>query len=87
MLGPNGSGKSTLMNLLVGLRRPSSGRVELFGGDPRDPASRRQIGVTGRPRSRQGGRRTAAGGWRRRWARSGFRRVSPSNGRGSARSP
>ncbi|WBB65458.1 ABC transporter ATP-binding protein [Micromonospora sp. WMMD812] len=46
LLGPNGAGKSTLMNLLVGLRRPSSGRVELFGGDPRVPASRRQIGVT-----------------------------------------
>ncbi|MFC4021037.1 ABC transporter ATP-binding protein [Micromonospora sp. GCM10011542] len=46
LLGPNGAGKSTLLNLLVGLRRPSSGRVELFGGDPRDPASRRQVGVT-----------------------------------------
>ncbi|MEV1328344.1 ABC transporter ATP-binding protein [Micromonospora costi] len=46
LLGPNGAGKSTLMNLFVGLRRPTSGRVELFDGDPRDPASRRQIGVT-----------------------------------------
>ncbi|WP_433315787.1 ABC transporter ATP-binding protein [Micromonospora chersina] len=46
LLGPNGAGKSTLLNLLVGLRRPTAGRVELFGGDPRDPASRRRLGVT-----------------------------------------
>ncbi|MGC5660898.1 ABC transporter ATP-binding protein [Micromonospora sp. WMMD723] len=46
LLGPNGAGKSTLINLLVGLRRPSAGRVELFGGDPRRPASRQQLGVT-----------------------------------------
>ncbi|ATO15474.1 ABC transporter ATP-binding protein [Micromonospora sp. WMMA2032] len=46
LLGPNGAGKSTLINLLVGLRRPTAGRVELLGGDPRDPASRRQLGVT-----------------------------------------
>ncbi|MFC0007865.1 ABC transporter ATP-binding protein [Micromonospora siamensis] len=46
LLGPNGAGKSTLINLLVGLRHPTAGRVELFGGDPRDPASRRALGVT-----------------------------------------
>ncbi|MFY1705480.1 ABC transporter ATP-binding protein [Micromonospora sp. WMMA1923] len=46
LLGPNGAGKSTLMNLLVGLRRPTAGRVQLFGGDPRDPAHRRSVGVT-----------------------------------------
>ena len=46
LLGPNGAGKSTLVNLLIGVRRPSSGRVELCGGDPRLPASRRTLGVT-----------------------------------------
>ncbi|WBB50562.1 ABC transporter ATP-binding protein [Verrucosispora sp. WMMA2044] len=46
LLGPNGAGKSTLLNLLVGLRRPTGGRVLLFDGDPRDPAYRRWVGVT-----------------------------------------
>jgi ABC-2 type transport system ATP-binding protein len=46
LLGPNGAGKSTLLNLLVGLRRTTSGRVELFGGDPRRAEYRRHIGVT-----------------------------------------
>lgn len=46
LLGPNGAGKSTVLNLLTGVRRPSSGLVELFGGAPADPRNRRQIGVT-----------------------------------------
>ncbi|MEU8249242.1 ABC transporter ATP-binding protein [Nonomuraea sp. NPDC048916] len=46
LLGPNGAGKSTLINLFVGLRRPTSGTVELFGGSPLDPLIRRNIGVT-----------------------------------------
>jgi ABC-2 type transport system ATP-binding protein len=46
LLGPNGAGKTTLLNLLTGIRRPSSGRVELFGGEPRLARNRRRIGVT-----------------------------------------
>ncbi|MFI6598312.1 ABC transporter ATP-binding protein [Nonomuraea sp. NPDC050536] len=46
LLGPNGAGKSTLINLFVGLRKPTSGLVELLGGAPSDPAVRRGMGVT-----------------------------------------
>ena len=31
LLGPNGSGKSTLLKLLLGLLKPMSGEIELFG--------------------------------------------------------
>jgi ABC-2 type transport system ATP-binding protein len=31
LLGPNGAGKSTLLSLLVGLRQPTSGKVDLRG--------------------------------------------------------
>jgi len=45
VLGPNGAGKSTLFAMLTGLRRPTSGRAELFGGDPTDMRNRRALGV------------------------------------------
>jgi ABC-2 type transport system ATP-binding protein len=45
LLGPNGAGKSTAVFLLLGLRRPDSGRALLHGRDPRDPAARRTVGV------------------------------------------
>ncbi|MEF8779177.1 MAG: metal ABC transporter ATP-binding protein [Haloferacaceae archaeon] len=31
LVGPNGSGKTTLLELMIGLRRPDSGSVTLFG--------------------------------------------------------
>jgi ABC-2 type transport system ATP-binding protein len=46
LLGPNGAGKSTLLSLINGQRKPDSGTVRLFGGDPRDAASRLALGVT-----------------------------------------
>lgn len=46
LLGPNGAGKTTLLSLVNGLRSPDAGVVRLFGGDPRDPASRARLGST-----------------------------------------
>jgi ABC-2 type transport system ATP-binding protein len=45
LLGANGAGKSTAVSIMLGLRRPDSGRVELYGRDPRAPAARRSIGA------------------------------------------
>ena len=36
LVGPNGSGKSTLLRVLLGLLRPATGEVRLFGEDPRN---------------------------------------------------
>jgi ABC-2 type transport system ATP-binding protein len=46
LVGPNGAGKTTALAILLGLRRPDSGEVSLFGRDPRDPRARRQVGCT-----------------------------------------
>ena len=44
-LGPNGAGKTTTIRLMLDLIRPSDGRVELFGRDPRrDVPVRRRVG-------------------------------------------
>lgn len=45
LLGPNGAGKTTAVRLLLGLSQATSGKVSLFGGDPRDKASRMRLGA------------------------------------------
>ncbi|CAM3121132.1 metal ABC transporter ATP-binding protein [Filibacter tadaridae] len=44
LIGPNGSGKSTLINIILGLLKPSSGSVELFGSDINSFKHRERIG-------------------------------------------
>ncbi len=45
LLGPNGAGKTTLVRMLLGLASPDTGRVTVFGGDPRDEAMRYRVGA------------------------------------------
>jgi ABC-2 type transport system ATP-binding protein len=46
-LGPNGAGKTTSLRMLLGLIRPSEGRVQLFGRDPLVDGARALDGVAG----------------------------------------
>ncbi len=46
LIGPNGAGKTTTIKMILGLLKPDSGRVEVFGQDPWDnPQIRTLIGV------------------------------------------
>src|SRR5580658_5839454 len=45
LLGPNGAGKTTAVRLLLGLSQATSGEVKIFGGNPRDRASRLRLGA------------------------------------------
>jgi ABC-2 type transport system ATP-binding protein len=47
ILGPNGAGKTTFLEIVMGLRRPDAGVVDVLGTQPwsRDPALVRRVGV------------------------------------------
>ena len=42
IVGPNGGGKTTLLRVILGLQKPTSGRVNVFGNEPL--LSRKEIG-------------------------------------------
>jgi len=44
LVGPNGSGKTTLLELMIGLRRPDSGSVTLFGDPAHESKNGERIG-------------------------------------------
>ena len=44
LLGPNGSGKSTTIKIILGLMRPTRGRVTVLGKSPSDVAIKSRIG-------------------------------------------
>jgi ABC-2 type transport system ATP-binding protein len=44
LLGPNGSGKSTTIKVMLGLLKPTAGRVSVFGKPPTDVAIKSRVG-------------------------------------------
>ena len=44
LLGPNGAGKTTTIDMVLGLRRPDSGTVAVFGASPREAVMSGRIG-------------------------------------------
>jgi ABC-2 type transport system ATP-binding protein len=45
LLGPNGAGKSTTIDMMIGLSRPDSGTVSLFGRPPREAVDAGLVGA------------------------------------------
>jgi ABC-2 type transport system ATP-binding protein len=44
-LGPNGAGKSTSLDMLLNLRKPDKGRIEMFGSDPYHAIKNGRVGA------------------------------------------
>ncbi|MFD1179577.1 ABC transporter ATP-binding protein [Paenibacillus puldeungensis] len=45
LLGPNGAGKTTTMLMMLGLLKPTSGSIKLFGQEPGSTAASQRIGA------------------------------------------
>jgi len=45
LLGPNGAGKSTSLDMLLALRRPSGGKITMFGRDPYHAVKEGRVGA------------------------------------------
>ena len=45
LLGPNGAGKSTTIDMMLGLSRPDSGQVNVFGRSPREAVDAGAVGA------------------------------------------
>jgi len=43
LIGPNGSGKTTLFHIIMGLLKPSSGRIEIFGRPVKEEKDLRSV--------------------------------------------
>ena len=47
LIGRNGAGKTTLLRAIAGFSKPGKGSIRIFGQEPRETETRRNIGVIG----------------------------------------